>query len=80
MFRHEKVERASAIRSDAPFHARYLTIDGPSPFPCARAPSEDARVQECFALTREHDSALNARGSLFYFYSFVSDSFSSAVE
>ena len=25
-------------------------------------------MQECFALTREHDSALNARGSLFYFY------------
>ena len=63
-----------------PFHARYLTIGGPSQFPCAHAHSEDTHVEECFALTREHDSALNARGTLFYFYWFVSDFFSSAVE
>ena len=34
--------------------------------------------RKCFALTCEHDSALNARGTLFYFYSSVLDSLSSA--
>ena len=45
----------------------------------ARIPKMRA-CRKCFALTREHDFALNARGTLFYFYSFVSNSFSSAVE